>query len=134
MNRHAHVVLRTPDGHDVEVDRAMVPLIEVLWRKGFETSGCCQGNADPWEEAYVGFTTFDDALRFFKLARVFYARLPPKEADRVVSISLCVGSFPDQVSIEASKLPSLLKKLSTFVSAFGDAQPAKDRGGSKPTG
>lgn len=46
----------------VEVDAGIAPLLEVLWRRGFETDFSCQGGQD--QDAHIGFTTAAGARMF----------------------------------------------------------------------
>ncbi|MEW2634677.1 hypothetical protein AB0903_24300 [Streptomyces sp. NPDC048389] len=39
---HPHKTLTAPDGRQVDIDIAMVPLIERLWQMGLATTACCQ--------------------------------------------------------------------------------------------
>ncbi|MFJ3270983.1 hypothetical protein [Streptomyces sp. NPDC086776] len=39
---HPHKELTTPAGDQVNIDLAMVPLIETLWSRGLTTTACCQ--------------------------------------------------------------------------------------------
>lgn len=45
-NVHPTVPLTDPDGNPVEIDEALAPLIEVLWRSGFTTHTCCQDRGE----------------------------------------------------------------------------------------
>ncbi|WP_405676187.1 hypothetical protein OG292_15595 [Streptomyces sp. NBC_01511] len=39
---HPHTLLTAPDGQQVNIDVAMVPVIKALWEMGMTTTACCQ--------------------------------------------------------------------------------------------
>lgn len=77
MRKHPIVLMSDPrDGHSVEIDEKMAPLIEMLWKTGIQTQFCCQGDhmfLDPTEwdarayRAYILMTRDENSLEFVKL-------------------------------------------------------------------
>jgi hypothetical protein len=56
MSVHPQVALRSPfSGYDVDIDMALVPVIERLWALGIETTGSCHAagmaDASAWRAA-----------------------------------------------------------------------------------
>jgi hypothetical protein len=45
-DHHPTQPLTDPQGTQVEIDRDLVPLVERLWRVGFETISCCQDSGE----------------------------------------------------------------------------------------
>ncbi|MEV0776332.1 hypothetical protein [Streptomyces sp. NPDC050428] len=39
---HPHTLLTAPSGQPVNIDLAMVPVIQMLWQMGMATTACCQ--------------------------------------------------------------------------------------------
>jgi hypothetical protein len=52
-----------------EIDRALAPIIQMLWRRGYQTRFCCQGDpATDFEganQAYIKFGTHIEAALFY---------------------------------------------------------------------
>ena len=90
--RHKQKLLRPPAGvkcmsastfeilHSgkIEIDEKLVPLIKLLWKKGYKTTSCCQGDEisaegnSEEEHGYIGFDSYEEGLEIFDIVRRVY--------------------------------------------------------------
>ena len=58
----------------VDIDKRLVKLIKLLWKKGFITNGCCEGGHENLEDhensdGYISFSTYTEGKNLFDLVR-----------------------------------------------------------------
>jgi hypothetical protein len=88
--RHAQAAARRPDGSSVEVDWALVPLLEAVWALGVETRYSCQESVGG--VAYVMFDTEEGA----SLVRALLGAQPWLWSDAATAVAGPTLSFPSR--------------------------------------
>lgn len=64
---HEQVRVCTPDGHEVDVDVGMRPLLQRLWQRGIATTWSCEGDADTGpEQAYLVMRPVESGLALLR--------------------------------------------------------------------
>jgi hypothetical protein len=62
----------------IEIDEKLVPLIKLLWKEGYKTTSCCQGDEistegdSEKENGYISFDSYEEGLEIFDIVRQAY--------------------------------------------------------------